>query len=424
MGLLHGRRLLLGVGGGIAAYKAPELVRRLREAGADVRVVLTDAGAEFVSELALEVVSEAPVGRALWAPDGASRIVHTDLGKSVDLIVLAPATANLIGKIRHGLADDLLTTTVMACRTPVLLCPSMNSEMLDNPLVRANIDALAALERYTVLEPGAGLLACGVVGPGRLPDPPEIIEAIVAALTPPTLAGVRVTVSAGPTREALDPVRFLTNRSSGTMGYALARAFAARGAVVTLVSGPTGLRTPVGVARRVDITSAAEAATAVGDLFAETDVLVMSAAIADYRPSAPSPHKLKKAPGPLFAGARAHDRHPVRGGGPPRARRASAGRLRRRDPGRGGAGATEAQGQGPGLGRGQRRRRGRRRVRQRRQRRRPHRARRLHPRAAARFQGRLRRAHRRAARAQPARELRSCLIKTRAARPSARSCPA
>jgi phosphopantothenoylcysteine decarboxylase/phosphopantothenate--cysteine ligase len=300
MGLLHGRRLLLGVGGGIAAYKAPELVRRLREAGADVRVVLTDAGAEFVSELALEVVSEAPVGRALWAADGASRIVHTDLGKSVDLIVLAPATANLIGKIRHGLADDLLTTTVMACRTPVLLCPSMNSEMLDNPLVRANIDALAALERYTVLEPGAGLLACGVVGPGRLPDPPEIIEAIVAALTPPTLAGVRVTVSAGPTREALDPVRFLTNRSSGTMGYALARAFAARGAVVTLVSGPTGLRTPVGVARRVDITSAAEAATAVGDLFAETDVLVMSAAIADYRPSAPSPHKLKKAPGPLL----------------------------------------------------------------------------------------------------------------------------
>ncbi|MEZ4267149.1 MAG: bifunctional phosphopantothenoylcysteine decarboxylase/phosphopantothenate--cysteine ligase CoaBC [Myxococcota bacterium] len=300
MGLLDGRRLLLGVGGGIAAYKAPELVRRLREAGASVRVVLTDAGAEFVSELALEVVSEAPVGRRLWGVDGASRIVHTDLGKDVDLIVLAPATANLIGRIRHGLADDLLSTTVMACRTPVLVCPSMNTEMLDNPLVRANIDALAALERYTLLEPGTGLLACGVVGPGRLPDPPEIIEAIAAALTPPQLAGVRVTVSAGPTRESLDPVRFLTNRSSGTMGYALARAFAARGARVTLVSGPTGLRTPVGVAQRIDVVSAAEAAEAVNAAFPETDVLVMAAAIADYRPATVVAQKLKKAPGPLL----------------------------------------------------------------------------------------------------------------------------
>jgi phosphopantothenoylcysteine decarboxylase/phosphopantothenate--cysteine ligase len=299
MGLLDGRRLLLGVGGGIAAYKAPELVRRLREAGASVRVVLTDAGAQFVSELTIEVVSGAPVGRGLWGVDATSRIVHTDLGNEVDLIVLAPATANLIGRIRHGLADDLLSTTVMACRTPVLVCPSMNPEMLDNPLVRENIEALRELERYTLLEPGTGLLACGVVGPGRLPDPPEIIEAIAAALTPPLLAGVRVTVSAGPTRESLDPVRFLTNRSSGTMGYALARAFAAWGASVTLVSGPTGLRTPVGVARRVDITTALEAAEAIHADFGDTDVLVMAAAIADYRPAAPSADKLKKGPGPL-----------------------------------------------------------------------------------------------------------------------------
>ncbi len=299
MGLLDGRRLLLGVGGGIAAYKAPELVRRLREAGASVRVVLTDAGAEFVSALALEVVSEAPVGRGLWGVDAASHIVHTDLGKDVDLIVLAPATANLIGRIRHGLADDLLTTTVMACHTPVLVCPSMNTEMLGNPLVRENIEALGALERYTLLEPGTGLLACGVVGPGRLPDPPEIVEAIAAALTPPLLLGVRVTVSAGPTRESLDPVRFLTNRSSGTMGYALARAFAAYGATVTLVSGPSGLRTPVGVARRIDITSALDAAEAIEGHFGDTDVLVMAAAVADYRPAASATDKLKKGAGPM-----------------------------------------------------------------------------------------------------------------------------
>ncbi|MCB9727286.1 MAG: bifunctional phosphopantothenoylcysteine decarboxylase/phosphopantothenate--cysteine ligase CoaBC [Deltaproteobacteria bacterium] len=299
MGLLDGRRLLLGVGGGIAAYKAPELVRRLREAGASVRVVLTDAGARFVSELALEVVSRAPVGRGLWEPSDASGIVHTDLGKEVDLIVLAPATANLIGRIRHGLADDLLSTTVMACHTPVLVCPSMNSEMLANPLVRENIEALAAQPRFKVLEPGSGLLACGVTGPGRLPDPPEIIEAAAGVLTPTTLEGVRVAVSAGPTREALDPVRFLTNRSSGTMGYALARAFAARGADVTLISGPTGLRTPVGVTRRVDITSAAEAAVAVEEIFPSCDVLVMAAAIADYRPATRAEHKLKKDAGPL-----------------------------------------------------------------------------------------------------------------------------
>ncbi len=299
VGLLDDRRVLLGVGGGIAAYKAPELVRRLRDAGADVRVMLTDAGARFVSPLALEVVSGHPVGQALWQADADSRIVHTDVGQEVDLILLAPATANLIARIAHGFADDLLSTSIMACRTPVLVCPSMNTDMLDNPLVQRNLRELEALGRYHVLQPGEGLLACGVTGPGRLPDPPEIIEACAAVLTPRTLAGVRVTVSAGPTREAIDPVRFITNHSTGTMGFQLARAFAAAGATVRLVAGPVDLRTPVGVAARVDVTTAAQMTEAVVAAWPETDVLVMTAAVADYRPAAPHAHKMKKAEGDL-----------------------------------------------------------------------------------------------------------------------------
>jgi len=292
--LLRDKRILLGVSGGIAAYKTPELVRRLKDAGADVHVVLTEAGARFVSPLSLEVVSEHPVGVDLWAPGRDSRIVHTDAGKDADLIVLAPATANLIARIRHGFADDLLATTIMASRTPVLVCPSMNTEMLGNPFVRENLAALAADARYTLLEPGIGLLACGVHGPGRLPDPPEIIEAAAAVLTDKALAGVRVTVSAGPTREAIDPVRFLSNRSTGSMGFALARAFAAAGAEVTLVAGPVALRTPVGVARRIDVTTAADLFGAVESAWSATDALVMTAAVADLRPATVATDKLKK----------------------------------------------------------------------------------------------------------------------------------
>lgn len=298
MGLLDGKRILLGVAGGIAAYKSPELVRRLKDAGADVTVVLTAAGARFVSPLALEVVSEHPVAQDLWEPlTGAgsrSRIAHTDLGLDADLILLAPATADLIGKIRHGLADDLLTTTVMACRTPVLVCPAMNTEMLDNPLVAANIEALRQLPRYQFLEPGVGLLACGIVGRGRQPDPPEIIEAAASVLTSKDLEGLRVTISAGPTHEPIDPVRVLANRSTGTMGLSLARSFAAHGATVTLVAGPIAQRTPVGIARRLDVTTAAEMYQAIDSLWPTTDVLVMTAAVADFRPAHQAGQKIKK----------------------------------------------------------------------------------------------------------------------------------
>ncbi|MGB0590393.1 MAG: bifunctional phosphopantothenoylcysteine decarboxylase/phosphopantothenate--cysteine ligase CoaBC [Myxococcota bacterium] len=291
---LSGRRVLLAVGGGIAAYKAPELVRRLKDAGAEVQVMLTSAGAKFVSALALEVVSGHPVGLGLWQTDAESRIVHTDRGKAADVIVIAPATANLIARIRQGMADDLVTTTVMACTTPVMLCPSMNTEMLNNPLVQENITALESLDRYTLLTPSTGELACGVVGAGRLPDPPEIIDGLDRLLSHGELRGVRVTVTAGPTREALDPVRFLTNHSTGTMGFALASAFAQRGAKVTLIAGPVAHATPRGVAQRIDITTASDIEAAVDAAWEHTDVLVMTAAVADYRPASPAAQKLKK----------------------------------------------------------------------------------------------------------------------------------
>ena len=294
MAILQGKRILLGVSGGIAAYKTPELVRRLRDAGATVRVILTDAAQRFVTPLALEVVSEGPVGTSLWATDGANQIVHTDLGKQVDLILLAPATANLIGRLRHGLADDLLSTTLMACATPVLLCPAMNSDMLSNPLVAANIDALESLERYTVLSPDHGSLACGVVGPGRLPDPPMIVAAAAEMLKPGLLTNRKVVITAGPTREAIDPVRFISNRSTGTMGFALAGAAAAAGAEVTLIAGPVTLPTPSRVRHRVDVVSAAEMTEAVFSAWDRADALIMTAAVADYRPERVADQKIKK----------------------------------------------------------------------------------------------------------------------------------
>ena len=256
--------------------------------------MLTDAAARFVSPLALEVVSGHPVGLNLWQPDGQSRIVHTDAGQQADLILVAPATANLIGKLRHGLADDLVTTTIMASTTPVLVCPSMNTEMLNNPIVADNIASLVASERYHQLAPGAGELACGVTGPGRLPDPPEIINALSGLLGPLPLQGVSVVVTAGPTREPIDPVRFISNRSTGTMGFELARALSTQGASVTLIAGPVNQSTPPGLVARIDVETAAEMATHVEEVWPACDVLVMTAAVADMTPSQVAPQKLKK----------------------------------------------------------------------------------------------------------------------------------
>jgi len=298
MGTLTHKRILLGVSGGIAAYKTPDLVRRLREAGADVRVQITDAGARFVSPLSLEVVSGHPVGRSLWETGQDSTIVHTDVGDDVDLILLAPATANLIGRIRHGLADDLLTTTVMASKTPVLICPAMNTEMWDNPLFQENLEALVGYPRFSLLEPASGELACGAIGPGRLPDAEVIVNACASISAPGDLEGLRVTISAGPTREALDPVRFVTNHSTGTMGRMLAMEFFSRGATVTLVAGPGVSPVPTGI-ERIDVITARDMSDAIEGRWPQTDALVMAAAVADYRPAEVMKHKMSKTSGAL-----------------------------------------------------------------------------------------------------------------------------
>jgi phosphopantothenoylcysteine decarboxylase / phosphopantothenate---cysteine ligase len=289
---LTDKTIVLGVTGGIAAYKTPDLVRALVRAGARVRVVLTRAAEEFVTPLTLQTVSGHPVSRALFDLTEESRIGHIELADTADALVIAPATANVIGKLAAGLADDLLTTIALATRAPVLIAPSMNVNMYEHPTVRGNLARLRDEGRH-VLEPEAGFLACGYEGAGRLADPEVIREEIDVLLSPKDLNGVRLTVTAGPTWEALDPVRHLANRSSGKMGYALARVARRRGAQVTLVSGPTSLPPPRGV--QVErVTSAREMEHAVLRLAPNTDVMVMAAAVGDFRPAESARHKIKR----------------------------------------------------------------------------------------------------------------------------------
>ncbi|MFM7735357.1 MAG: bifunctional phosphopantothenoylcysteine decarboxylase/phosphopantothenate--cysteine ligase CoaBC [Alphaproteobacteria bacterium] len=291
---LEGRTVVLGVSGGIAAYKAPEIVRALKAAGARVRVVLTRAAREFTTPLALQTVSGEPVGTDLFDLGQESRIGHVALADEADVVLVAPATANLVAKLASGIADDLLTTVLVATRAPIVLAPAMNVNMLANPVVEENLRVLAG-RGHRVVEPDEGLLACGYEGRGRMPDPPVLVEEVKAALAPDDLAGERVLVTAGPTREFLDPVRFLSNRSSGKMGFEVARAARRRGAEVVLVAGPTALPPPRGV-RTIDVVSAEEMARAVRDHLADRTVVVAAAAVADWRPvvrAATKPAKTK-----------------------------------------------------------------------------------------------------------------------------------
>ncbi|MFT6399106.1 MAG: phosphopantothenoylcysteine decarboxylase/phosphopantothenate--cysteine ligase [Bradymonadia bacterium] len=290
---LAGKRIVLGVGGGIAAYKAPTLVRALREQGALVRVVLTEGGASFVSQLALQVVSENRVGRSLLDPASEYEIGHIETARWADVVLVAPATANLIARIRAGMADDLLTTVVLATMAPLVLAPSMNTQMLRASATQENLEVLRSRGAMVVI-PDVGELACKEVGAGRLPDPLVLIAEVERALTPQRLAGVKVTVSAGPTREHFDPVRFLSNPSSGKMGYAIAAAAFAEGADVILISGPSSLDIPPGVRRR-SVTTAAEMCAAVQA--AGGDVLIMAAAVADWTPGERDSEKRKKRDG-------------------------------------------------------------------------------------------------------------------------------
>ncbi|GAB7388080.1 bifunctional phosphopantothenoylcysteine decarboxylase/phosphopantothenate--cysteine ligase CoaBC [Bacillaceae bacterium] len=293
-----GKTIVLGVTGGIAAYKAAALCSSLTQKGADVRVIMTRSACEFVQPLTFQALSRHPVYVETFEEKDPSVIAHIDLADSADLIVIAPATANVIGKLANGIADDMLTTTVLAARAPVMIAPAMNVHMYRHPAVEANIRQLQAWG-VRFIEPGEGPLACGYVGKGRLAEPEEIVAAIEAFFRErQDLSGFRFLVTAGATREKLDPVRYFTNRSTGKMGYAIARAAAERGADVTLVSGKTSLTPPAGV-KLVEVESAQEMFEAVLSRMDEADVIVKAAAVADYRPAVVYEQKLKKKEGTL-----------------------------------------------------------------------------------------------------------------------------
>jgi phosphopantothenoylcysteine decarboxylase / phosphopantothenate---cysteine ligase len=294
-GNLKDKHIVLGVCGGIAAYKSAEVLRLLIKAGASVQVVMTANAARFVGPLTFEVLSRQKVCNSLFDPHESAAVQHIQWAQEADGVIVAPATANGIGKLAHGIADDALTTFMLAVTSPVMICPSMNADMYAAEPVQANLDTLKRYG-YHILEPEAGELACGTTGPGRLPEPAYILDRFACLLTPTDLAGKRILITAGPTRESIDPVRFISNPSSGKMGYALARAAEMRGADVTLVTGPSALAAPFNV-HTVRVTSAADMAAAVLDRLADTDIVIKSAAVADYRPLSPAVHKIKKTRG-------------------------------------------------------------------------------------------------------------------------------
>jgi len=286
---LRGRRVVLGVTGGIAAYKAVEVCRRLVDAGAHVAPVLTEDALRFVGAVTFSALASEPARTSLF--DSSDPIPHTRLGRSADIVVVAPATAKLLGKYAAGISDDLLTATLLATRAPVLVAPAMHIEMWEHPAVRENLTTLRRRGVH-VVDPEVGRLAGGDEGAGRLADPARIVSAAAAVLATGDLAGVRVLITAGGTREPLDPVRFVGNRSSGKMGHAVADAAAARGAAVTLVT--TVERPTAPAVEVVRVETADEMADAVLGRFAEADVVVMAAAVADFRPKASTEQKLKK----------------------------------------------------------------------------------------------------------------------------------
>jgi phosphopantothenoylcysteine decarboxylase/phosphopantothenate--cysteine ligase len=292
MTILKDRKILLGVTGGIAAYKALELTRLLAVEEAQIRVIMTQSAMEFVQPLSFQVLSGQPVCTHLFDLETESRIGHIQVATEAEVAVIAPATANIIGKLAHGIADDYLTTALLACTAPKIICPAMNVNMYENQIVQENLARLKS-RGFDQVGPEAGDLACGVQGLGRLAPVDEILESIRRLLTPQSLKGKRVLVTAGPTREMLDPVRHLTNPSSGKMGYALASAARRRGAEVTLVSGPSSLAPPHGV-KQVQVTTAQEMHEAVMEQFGQMEAVVMAAAVSDYRPKKMAVKKIKK----------------------------------------------------------------------------------------------------------------------------------
>jgi phosphopantothenoylcysteine decarboxylase / phosphopantothenate---cysteine ligase len=292
MPVLKDKTIVLGVSGGIAAYKSAELVRALVQQGATVRVMMTRNACEFITPLTLQTLSQNPVATETFSLTQESEIGHIRLADSADAVAIAPATADVIAKAAVGIADDLLTTVLLATRAPVAFAPAMNVHMYEHPTVAENLARLRS-RRAIIIEPGEGALACGYEGKGRLADTADIVAEIERMVSPHDLTGERILVTAGPTREAIDPVRFVSNHSSGKMGFAIARAAWRRGAEVKLVAGPSALATPHGV-ERIDTVSAAELLAATARGFGWCSTLVMAAAVADFRPASPAAGKVKK----------------------------------------------------------------------------------------------------------------------------------
>ena len=292
--MLNGKKIALGVTGGIAVYKAVDLVSRLRKQGAEVRVIMTEHAQQFVTPLTFKEISGNKVAVSMWDSNQEFNVEHIALANWADAFVVAPATANILAKMANGIADDLLSTTLLAAQAPIIVCPAMNTGMYQNPITQENIEKLQK-HGVTVMPPAVGYLACGVTGPGRLPEPQQIVEFIDAffAKKDGDMVGMKVLVTAAGTREPIDPVRFVGNRSSGKMGYAIAQAAAQRGAEVLLVTGPSALEIPPNV-NGVKVESTNEMLEACMEAYEKMDVVIKAAAVADYRPRDVADQKIKK----------------------------------------------------------------------------------------------------------------------------------
>ena len=293
--MLSDKNIVIGVSGGIAVYKALDVISRLKKLGANINVIMTKAAAQFVNPLSFQSLSQNYVVTDMFAEPKTWDVEHISLAQKADLFVIAPATANIIGKMTWGIADDMLSTTVMATKAPVLIAPAMNTNMYTNPVVQRNIEMLKDLG-YNFVAPASGRLACGDYGVGKLASPEDIVEAIKSFFQEPsvkTLMDKKVLITAGPTQEPIDPVRYITNHSSGKMGYSIAKAARERGADVTLVSGPTNLEKPAGV-NVIDIVTAKDMHREVLEHFKDSDVIIKAAAVADYKPKEISDNKIKK----------------------------------------------------------------------------------------------------------------------------------
>lgn len=288
--------IVLGVTGGIAAYKMLQVASNLTKLNHNVYTIMTESATKFINPLTFHSLTHLPVETDLFSSTS-NEVKHIELADQADVFLIAPASANFLGKAAAGIADDLLTTVILASRAPIIVAPSMNVHMFENQIVQQNMTVLA--ERgYQIISPAAGYLACGYNGKGRLPEPELLVEAVLKELSKKDLTGKNILITAGPTREAIDPVRFISNNSSGKMGYALAKAAAYRGADVTLISGPTALTPPVGV-NYIAVKTAAEMKTEVNNNFSKSDITIMAAAVADYRPLQTNSEKLKKSAGNL-----------------------------------------------------------------------------------------------------------------------------